>query len=237
MRKFVSWRRVSTKKQGNSKLGLEAQTEIINHFVNAEQGELIADYCEVYTGKYLAGCTELRKAIAKVKETGATLIIAKTDRFRNTIEALQILNEVGEKNIMFCNLGGNDRLALTILFSMAENEAIITSIRTKEAMFQKKKRGETWDRKGSKTIYLAIEKSAEVRKKEAMHNPENLFFKNYVANFEKTHGELVKGCDNRLYQQLADELNSLGKKTVKNLDYTANRCKALVFKMKKRYAA
>ena len=43
MKKFISWRRVSTMKQGNSQLGLLAQTEIIEHFVKAEKGELIAD--------------------------------------------------------------------------------------------------------------------------------------------------------------------------------------------------
>ena len=101
MKQFISWRRVSTKKQGRSGLGLEAQEEIISHFVGIENGELVKDYCEVYTGTELSGCTELRKAIDHCKAIGATLIIAKSDRFRNTIEALKIYEEMGDGTIYF----------------------------------------------------------------------------------------------------------------------------------------
>ena len=50
-RKFVSWRRVSTQKQGKSGLGLEAQKTIINFFVSEANGELIAD--SVMTTEYV----------------------------------------------------------------------------------------------------------------------------------------------------------------------------------------
>ena len=60
-KKFVSWQRVSTQKQGKSGLGLEAQQSIISYFVAEANGELIADYYETYTGKNLRGCTELQK--------------------------------------------------------------------------------------------------------------------------------------------------------------------------------
>lgn len=132
-KQFISWRRVSTKGQGLSKLGLEAQKTIIDYFVNAEGGELIADYCEVYTGTELSGCTELRKAIDHCKQSGATLIIAKTDRFRNTIEALEIFDEVDGK-IFFCDLPANEKFILTLFFALAEREAKLVSIRTKAAL-------------------------------------------------------------------------------------------------------
>ena len=90
MKKFVSWRRVSTKKQERSGLGLEAQKDIIEYFVEKENGQIIADFSEAYTGKHLEKCVELRRAIEFSKNNDAVLIIAKTDRFRNTIEALQI---------------------------------------------------------------------------------------------------------------------------------------------------
>ena len=41
MKKFISYRRVSTAKQGASGLGLEAQKDIISYFVEREQGEII----------------------------------------------------------------------------------------------------------------------------------------------------------------------------------------------------
>ena len=145
-KKFVSWRRVSTLKQGRSGLGLEAQQEIIRYFVEREQGEIIADFTEVYTGKDLQGCKELRKAMSHAKENNAVLVVAKSDRFRNTQEALQIYEEMGDGNIMFCDLPHTDKFTLTLFFALAEREALIVSIRTKQALAAKKARGEVWSR-------------------------------------------------------------------------------------------
>ena len=139
--RFVSWRRVSTFKQGRSGLGLEAQKEIIRYFVERDKGELIADYEECYTGKELSGCKELRKAMNHAKREHATLIIAKSDRFRNTAEALQIYEEMGNGNIMFCDLPMSDKFSLTLFFALAEREALLVSIRTKQALAVKKAQG------------------------------------------------------------------------------------------------
>lgn len=141
-KKYVSWRRVSTKKQGKSGLGLEAQKEIIRYFIERENGDWIADYEECYTGTELSGCVELRKAMERAKKDGAILIIAKSDRFRNTIEALQVYEEMGDGNIMFCDLPHTDKFTLTLFFALAEREALIVSIRTKQALAAKKSRGE-----------------------------------------------------------------------------------------------
>ena len=140
-KKYISWRRVSTKKQGRSGLGLQAQKDIIKYFVDREGGEIVADYEEVYTGKDLNGCVELRKAIDHCKRDGAILVIAKTDRFRNTIEALQVYEEMGDGNIMFCDLPHPDKFTLTLFFALAEREALIVSIRTKQALAVKKAQG------------------------------------------------------------------------------------------------
>lgn len=142
MKKFVSWRRVSTKRQNQSGLGLEAQKGIIKYFIEREGGDWIADFEECYTGTDLEGCVELRKAIAKAKKENAVLIIAKTDRFRNTIEALQVYEEMGDGNIMFCDLPHTDKFTLTLFFALAEREALIVSIRTKQALAAKKARDE-----------------------------------------------------------------------------------------------
>lgn len=141
MKKYVSWRRVSTQKQNRSGLGLEAQRDIIAYFIERDGGELIADYSECYTGKDLAGCVELRKAMAHAKAEGAVLIIAKSDRFRNCQEALGILDAMGEGGVEFCDLPHTDRFTLTLFFALAEREALIVSIRTRQALAAKKARG------------------------------------------------------------------------------------------------
>ena len=232
MKKFISWRRVSTQKQGKSGLGLEAQQSLINYFVEREGGSIIADYVEVYTGTHLEGCTELQKAIAHCKEIGAILVIAKSDRFRNTAEALQIYEKLGYGNIYFCDLPHTDKFTLTLFFALAEREALITSIRTKQALAAKKARGETWVRNSDTTN--AIIQSAKNRVARAKANPTNVFFYNYVMQFEKRNGRLDPK-DKEGYQKLADELNGLGQTTVTGLPYTKTRCQGLVIKMRKRF--
>lgn len=140
-KQFISWRRVSTFRQSKSGLGLEAQKEIIRYFVERDNGELVADYSECYTGKELSGCKELRKAMQHAKNIGAVLVIAKSDRFRNCQEALGILDEMGEGHLEFCDLPHSDRFTLTLFWALAEREALITSIRTKQALAVKKARG------------------------------------------------------------------------------------------------
>lgn len=138
---FISYRRVSTEKQGASGLGLEAQAEIINYFVEREGGDIIADYYEVHSGKDLNECKQLQKAMREAKKLNATLILAKTDRFRNCQQALEVLEKMGEGNIMFCDIPHTDRFTLTLFFALSERERIITSIRTKQALNAKKERG------------------------------------------------------------------------------------------------
>lgn len=140
-KKFISWRRVSTFRQSKSGLGLEAQKEIIRYFIERENGKWLADYSECYTGTDLEGCVALRKAMNHAKRENAILIIAKTDRFRNTIEALQVYENMGEGNIMFCDLPHTDKFTLTLFFALAEREALIVSIRTKQALAVKKAQG------------------------------------------------------------------------------------------------
>ena len=145
-RQYISYRRVSTKRQQKSGLGLEAQEAIIGYFVERDGGEIVQDYCEAYTGKELSGCKELQKAITHAQEIGAVLIIAKTDRFRNTQEALAIYEQMGDGNITFCDLPHTDKFTLTLMFAIAEREALMISLRTKQALAAKRARGETWVR-------------------------------------------------------------------------------------------
>ena len=234
--KFISWRRVSTKMQGRSGLGLDAQQDIIGYFVESCNGVLIEDYCEVYTGKDLNGCTELRKAIDRCHETGATLIIAKTDRFRNTLEALQILEEVGEDHIMFCDLPHTDRFTLTLFFAMAEREALLISIRTKQALKAKKDRGELTGgacrRTDAESMERARRRSAESRRARARSNPANVAFMEFIEDWEAAHGDITDDTD---FTPIADKLNTRGRTTSSGLPFNKNRARAMYLSLKRIY--
>ena len=234
MKKFISWRRVSTQKQNKSGLGLAAQKEIIGYFINSEKGELIADYEEAYTGKDLEGCKELQKAITHCKETGATLIIAKTDRFRNTVEALQIYDEM-QGNIYFCDLPHTDKFTLTLFFALAEREALLVSIRTKQALAVKKSQGVTLGRpKGCEPSRNAIESSRSARKTTAKGNPHNVAFKRYMELYEEQHGRITP---NTGIKDFTAQLNRLGYKTATGLDFNDARAWVMLKKIRELYSA
>lgn len=167
-KQFISWRRVSTFRQSKSGLGLEAQKEIIRYFVERDGGELIADYSECYTGTDLNGCKELRKAMEHCKKEGAILVIAKSDRFRNCQEALGILDEMGEGNLEFCDLPHSDRFTLTLFWALSEREALITSIRTKQALAAKKARGEKLGGASDKWVQAYKNKTKTQKEQEYM---------------------------------------------------------------------
>lgn len=240
-KKFISWRRVSTFRQSKSGLGLEAQKEIIRYFVERDNGVLVADYSECYTGTELSGCKELRKAMQHAKNIGAVLVIAKSDRFRNCQEALGILDEMGEGHIEFCDLPHSDRFTLTLFWALAEREALITSIRTKQALKAKKDRNEQtggtnelWGKKTGANREEVLEevrrKSAEVRRQRMLNEPSNKFLWTYVQS-QKKNGRIFFSDDD--FEKLASELNALERKTPTGMEYNRNRAKAQYYKIKK----
>lgn len=137
-RPYVLWRRVSTKQQGKSGLGLDAQLSIAEYFMNDKPVKVFTD---VYSGTKLAACPNLNRAMKYCKEHDYLLVIAKTDRFRNVKQALEILDEMGEGNIHFCDLPTTDRTVLTIVFAVWERQATMGQINTKRGLAEARKRG------------------------------------------------------------------------------------------------
>ena len=207
-KKFVSWRRVSTQKQGRSGLGLEAQETIIKYFVNEAQGELIADFHEVYTGKNLHGCVELQKAMECAKKNNATLVVAKSDRFRNLEQALEVYRLM-DGSIYFCDVpmaedAATYKFMLSLSWSLAEREAAITSLRTRQALAAKRARGESIGNPNAKITNEMISNSVASRRKDAQLNENNR--KAYkLASLLMAQGKTVT--------EVSRELNENGYKT------------------------
>ncbi|WP_339907169.1 recombinase family protein [Symmachiella dynata] len=136
--KYVAYYRVSTQRQGQSGLGLEAQKSSVSRFVNGH-GELIAELTEIETGKR-SDRLELAKAIAQAKRCGATLVIAKLDRLARNVAFISALMESGV-DFVACDNPHANRLTIHILAAVAEDEARRISQRTKEALAAYKARG------------------------------------------------------------------------------------------------
>lgn len=137
--KLVAYYRVSTAKQGASGLGLEAQREIVNRYAASVGGLVIHEVTEVETGKR-ADRPELAKAILASKRGKATLVIAKLDRLARNVYFVSGLMESGV-DFVACDNPAASRLTIHILAAVAEDEARLTSERTKQALAAYKARG------------------------------------------------------------------------------------------------
>jgi DNA invertase Pin-like site-specific DNA recombinase len=136
---LVGYIRVSTKKQGESGLGLEAQLKALQDYASQNDGVIIKIYREIESGRK-NNRPELANAIAHTKRSRATLVIAKFDRLARNVHFVSGLMESGV-DFVACNFPTANRLTIHILAAVAEDEARAISQRTKEALAAYKARG------------------------------------------------------------------------------------------------
>jgi DNA invertase Pin-like site-specific DNA recombinase len=137
--KLVTYTRVSTQRQGQSGLGLEAQDAAIKAYAASVGGEVVGHYTEVESGKW-ADRPELAKAVAHAKRAKARLVIAKLDRLAPNVAFVSALMESGV-DFVACDNPHANRLTVHILAAVAEDEARRISERTKAALAAAKARG------------------------------------------------------------------------------------------------
>lgn len=148
MKKFIAYFRVSTEMQGRSGLGLEAQRQIVDDFIEAvPQGQLIDTFTDIMSGRSERR-PQLHAALAAAKAYGATLIVAKLDRLARNARFLGEIHE-GDVDVVFCNLpqlppGPVGRFMVQVMASIAELESGMISDRTKGAIQAAIKRGKVW---------------------------------------------------------------------------------------------
>jgi DNA invertase Pin-like site-specific DNA recombinase len=142
--KFVSYLRVSTDQQGRSGLGVEAQREAVERFLNGGNWKLVREYVETESGKR-SDRPKLKATLAHAKAIGATVVFAKLDRLTRNVDLLRSL-VASNVDLVFCDLphvppGAMGRFLLTQMASVAELEAGLISERTKAALAAAKRRG------------------------------------------------------------------------------------------------
>lgn len=138
--KAVAYYRVSTTRQGESGLGLEAQRETVRRFAASRGMEIVGHFTEVESGK-VNDRPQLSAAIATAKKNGATLLVSKLDRLsRSALYLLQLIDRA-EVEFICCDLPECSRLTLSLFAVLAEHERTLISQRTKAALAAAKARG------------------------------------------------------------------------------------------------
>jgi DNA invertase Pin-like site-specific DNA recombinase len=134
MTPIIAYYRVSTKKQGHSGLGLEAQKAAVTHY-----GTPVAEYIEIETGRK-ANRPQLKLALAHARQLNATLVVAKLDRLARNVLFTATLMESGVEFIA-ADMPQANKLTIHIMAALAEQEATMISERTKAALAAAKARG------------------------------------------------------------------------------------------------
>src|SRR3546814_152091 len=138
--KFVSYLRVSTERQGRSGLGLEAQREAVEQYLNGGRWELLEEYVEVESGKR-DDRPQLDRAMHLCRVTGATLVIAKLDRLSRDAHFLLGLQKAGV-DFVAADMPDANRMTVGIMAIIAQHEREQISARTKAALQAAKRRGQ-----------------------------------------------------------------------------------------------
>lgn len=85
--KFICYYRVSTDKQGRSGLGIEAQRQAVNTYLNGGDWQILDEFTEVESGRR-SDRPELDKALAAARLHRAGLVVSKVDRLTRSVAFL-----------------------------------------------------------------------------------------------------------------------------------------------------
>ncbi len=137
--KLVAYLRVSTARQGQSGLGLEAQAASIKAYVASVGGRVVETFTEIESGK-TSNRPELAKALHLARVTGATLVIAKLDRLSRNAAFLLTLRDSGVRFVA-ADMPDANELTVGVMALIAQHEREAIAKRTKEALQAAKARG------------------------------------------------------------------------------------------------
>ena len=143
LKQFVIYTRVSTKSQGDSGLGLEAQERDIKLYLEnyaEEPHEILATFCDVESGTK-AERPQVQDALELVRTTQATLLVAKLDRLSRKVSFIATLMDDKKVDFKVASMPTADKVMLHIYAVLSEAERDFISTRTKAALKEAKARG------------------------------------------------------------------------------------------------
>lgn len=201
MERFIIYTRVSTKKQGDSGLGLDAQLRDIDIFFESYAEtpfEVIASFQDIESGSK-ADRVELQKALELARQEKATIIVAKLDRISRSVAFIATLLEDKRVGFRVASMPHADRFQLHIYAALAEQEREFISKRTKAALAQAKARG----------VVLGGCRGKTHQRNTVLKWRADVFAHKVLPTIRDRRAAGVT------YQSIADELNALGVTTAR----------------------
>jgi DNA invertase Pin-like site-specific DNA recombinase len=232
MKKYIAYYRVSTQKQGEDGLGINAQKNAVLNFVGNK--EIIAEYTEVETATKKKKRVEIYKAIELAKKESAVLVVAKLDRLTRDVSFVSALYSSGIEFVCCDNPTAN-KLTIQLLSVIAEHEAEMISSRIKSALAVKKeniKNGIYTNKDGSMMKPVGGKyrlgspqgfgehqrMGVETIKRNARNNKANKQAMAIICEAKK---------NGQTFQQIADKLNELDYRTSRGNIFFANSVRQL----------
>ena len=217
MNKYVIYFRVSTKRQGKSGLGLQAQQRDINlYFDNYtdQPYKVIGKFTDIASGTD-NNRPQYKAAVALAKKNKATILVAKLDRISRKVSTIASLVET--TNLKVASMPNADKFQLHIYAALAEQERDFISLRTKAALAEAKKRGVKLggDRGGLAKANIKKQSHADQR-----------------ALDLKPTLEMIQGNGITSLKGIAKKLNELGHRNSAGGEYQATQVKRLLTRIK-----
>jgi DNA invertase Pin-like site-specific DNA recombinase len=200
MKQFVIYTRVSTRRQGDSGLGLDAQHRDIQLYLSTYAEvpfEVLGEFQDIESGAN-SDRPELAKAIELAEKTSATLLVAKLDRLSRKVSFISTLMDRKKLNLTVASMPHADKFQLHIYAALAEQEREFISLRTKAALAPLKGTGKLGGNRGN------IDKANEAARAMADTHAQKVI--DTVLPLKKA---------GRTLQQIADTLNKTGVTTAR----------------------
>lgn len=208
---YVTYYRVSTKKQGDSGLGLEAQKRDIQLFLENYSGspyKVLAKFIEIDSGAN-SDRKELNEAIRLAKAEGAVLLVAKLDRLSRKVSFVANLMDDKGLSLKVAQMPNADKFQLHIYAALAEQEREFISKRTKAAMREARERAKKEERPHNQGgLRGSTAKANQARRDQA---------DTFATKLKGLLAPMVK--DRMSLEAIANALNTSGHKTAQGKDF------------------
>ena len=225
---IVAYYRVSTKAQGDSGLGLDAQREYVRIAAEAKGWAIVAEFADTASGTIPpAERIQCKAALAACKEHNATLVVAKLDRLSRSVADISALMERIEFKV--ATMPDADSFQLHLYAALAQQERAFIAQRTKDALAALKAKADAGDEVAQAKVarrdagramgsQKGLQASIDVKQAKAQ------------ADAQRLRNDLKAAWMDgaKTLRAMADWLNADGKRTAQESTFTAMTVKRTI---------